>query len=472
MARDAKGFTARCLNQYGDGTPFFVDAAGRKILVLLDPGQIKRVLNASTELDPNPFIHDMILGQMLGSPKETIDFYKTDHGRMDEVQMAHIRQHVTGSALLSMNRKVYERLALNVAEFYDQRQTESPGDWIDIPDLYDFVQYHVTRAITETIMGSEISHDYPELYTDQWRFMDSSIEIVSGLPRFLIPAAYAARDRLLANFKRWNKSSEALRKQGKADSVWDARAGSGMLQERQERYSKTPGFDEDARVSQILGLLFAGNGFTPPVSFWYLFEALKNPSLFTRVSHEVHTHYDSSTQTYDFGQLTSRPMLQSLHAETTRFYASNVVVRVVTSPSFALDDKYVIPKDTLVFIYNRFTGQFTPGWSTARPNSTTHPLDQFWPERFLMGGERERFSDANLTGSWTSFGGGEHKCPGRHFARNIGIVTLAVLMGDYEVELMEPEVAKQCTPRVKAEAFGKLVPTLKIAARMRRRRKM
>ncbi|KAH9881832.1 hypothetical protein J1614_001003 [Plenodomus biglobosus] len=469
MAIDTKRFAARCLNHYGDGTPFFINAAGRKILVLLDPAQIKRVMNASTELDPNPFIHDMILGQMLGSPKETIDFYKTDNGRMDEVQMTHIRQHVTGSALNSMSRKVFERLALNIGEFYRQQKDACSGDWIEIPDLFELVQHQVTRAITETLMGSAITKEYPEIYTDQWRFMDSSIEIVMGLPRFVVPAAYAARDRLLANLKNWNTTSEALRTLGKADSVWDARAGSGLLQERQERYAQTAGFNEDARVSQILGLLFAGNSITPPISFWYLFEALKDPSLFRRVSDEIHLHYDPSTQTYDFGQMTVRPILQSLHAETTRFYSSNVAVRVVTSPNFALDDKYVIPENTLIFIYNKFTGQFSPGWTTARPQSTMYPLEQFWAERFLTGGERNRFSDANLTGSWTSFGGGEHKCPGRHFARNIGIVTLAVLMGEYEVELLDTEKAKKATPRVKDEAFGKMVPTSKVAARMRRR---
>ncbi|KAF2844665.1 cytochrome P450 [Plenodomus tracheiphilus IPT5] len=468
MAWDTKRFTARCLNQYGDGAPFFIDAAGRKILVLLDPAQIKRVMNASTELDPNPFIHDMILGQMLGSPKETVDFYKNDNGRMDEVQMTHIRQHVTGSALVSMSRKVFERLAANINEFYAQQNTEA-SEWIEVPDLFDFVQHQVTRAITETLMGSQITHDYPELYADQWRFMDSSIEIVMGLPRTVVPAAYAARDRLLANLKRWSRSSEALRTQGKANTIWDARAGSGLLQERQERYAQTAGFNEEARVSQILGLLFAGNSLTPPISFWYLFEALKDPLLLEKVSSEIHNNYEPSTQAYDFGQLTVRPILQSLHAETTRFYSSNVAVRVVTSKAFALDDKYVVPEKTLVFIYNRYTGQFTPGWAMARPNSTTYPLEQFWAERFLTGGERSRFSDANLTGSWTSFGGGEHKCPGRHFARNIGIATLAVLLGEYEMDLLDKEAAKKATPRVRDEAFGKMVPTSKVAARMRRR---
>jgi hypothetical protein len=240
-------------NKYGDGTPFFIDAAGKKILVLLDPDQIKRVMTASKELDPNPFIHEMILGQMLGSPEETIDFYKHDEGKMDHIQMAHIRQHVTGTGLIHLTKKVYERLNVNIAKAV----SGANGEWLEIPDLFLFVQNQVTIAITETMMGTNILEQYPEMTEDQWIFIDRSVEIVMGLPRSLVSTAYDARDRLLANLKQWNSKSETLRIQGKANAIWDAHAGSGLLQERQERYAATPGFSEDARVSQILGLLFA-----------------------------------------------------------------------------------------------------------------------------------------------------------------------------------------------------------------------
>jgi cytochrome P450 len=167
-------------------------------------------------------------------------------------------------------------------------------------------------------------------------------------------------------------------------------------------------------------------------------------------------------------QLTLRANLQSLHAETTRFYASNVAVRVVTTPTFALDDKYIIEKDTLIFVYTKFTGLFTPGWTSTRPDTISEPLDTFWPERFLISGpsKRERFSDAGLAGSWTSFGGGEHKCPGRHFARDIGIVALAVLLGEFETELVGEKVKG---PSIRETAFGKMEPVGKVGARIRRR---
>jgi cytochrome P450 len=186
----------------------------------------------------------------------------------------------------------------------------------------------------------------------------------------------------------------------------------------------------------------------------------------------LQTHFDSLTGTYDFSQLTEQPILQSLHAETTRCYSSNVSQRVVTTPVFALDEKYTITEGTTVFIYNKYTGLFTSGWTAARPHAASRPLETFWAERFLVPekGKSWRFSDAGLSGTWTSYGGGKHKCPGRHFARNVGIVALALLLGEFECELLDGE-GEDVRPRIRDTAFGKIKPVRKVGARLRWRRK-
>lgn len=218
--------------------------------------------------------------------------------------------------------------------------------------------------------------------------------------------------------------------------------------------------------------LYSGNSLTVPVTFWYLFEALRDPVIHQNVSAEIKNHFDPQNQTYNFMQLTARPLLQSLHAETTRFYSGNATVRVVTTPTFALDDNYTITKGTTVFIYSNSTSFYTPGWTSTRPHLTSKSLDTFWAERFLVPGQgkREVFSDSNLAGNWTSFGGGEHKCPGRHLARNVGIATLAVLIGEYEVELVDSKGSASVVPTIKDTAFGKTVPIQKVRARIRRKR--
>jgi cytochrome P450 len=234
------------------------------------------------------------------------------------------------------------------------------------------------------------------------------------------------------------------------------------------------GHGVDGRSAQTLGLLYGGTSLTVPVTFWYLFETLRDPSLHARVLNEIKHGVNEETQGYNFMQLSARPLLQSLHAETARMYSSNLAVREVTAPTYALDEKYSIPKGTEVYISHKFNGQFTPGWKATRPRTVAKPLDTFWAERYLVDGggndgKREKFSDAGLSGNWTSFGGGEHKCPGRHFARNIGIVTLAVLMGEFEVKVCDLEAAKSLDPGNKEKAFGTMRPRERIAARIRKR---
>ncbi|KAI4639562.1 uncharacterized protein J4E78_010889 [Alternaria triticimaculans] len=486
MAYDSHGFLAKCMNEYGDGSPFFLDGAGERLLFILDPEHIKGALNNSAELDPNPFIHDKIMGALMSSPKAAIDYYNSPESNTDYIQTAHIRQHTTSSNLGLLVQRLFDVMKRTISETL---ASTPDGTWHDIPDLYAFLEYHLSYGITETLLGSSIIESYPEIVTDLWIHIEATDQFFMGLPRFVIPKAYAARDRLLSAIRTWTIKSEALRQANAVNTVWDPVAGSGLLQEREKLYSEMPGHGIEGRSAQTLGLLYGGTSLTVPVTFWYLFETLRNPDLQQRVLSEMQSHVHEKTKAYNFMQLTSRPLFQSLHAETTRMYSSNLAVREVTSETWKLDGKYTVPKGTQVFISHKFAGQFTKGWKSIRPQTVAKPLDTFWPERYLVNtstspststptstptpsnktDNRSKFSDAGLSGSWTSFGGGEHKCPGRHFARNIGIVTLAVLMGVFEIEVNDLEGARRLDPGNKRKAFGTMRPRERIAGRVRRR---
>jgi cytochrome P450 len=235
-----------------------------------------------------------------------------------------------------------------------------------------------------------------------------------------------------------------------------------------------PGHGSLGRAAQTLALLYAGTSLTVPITFWYLYETMRDPSIHDRVQQELKNHANAETNSYNFMPLTTRPLLQSMHAETTRMYSSNLTVREVIAPTYALDEKYTIEKGTTVFMSSKYIGTFEKVWAQSRPQALTRPLNTFWAERYLVSSgkgeeKRERSSDAGLTGNWTSFGGGEHKCPGRHFARNIGIVTLAVLMGVFEVEIIDVEKSRRFDPELKGKAFGTMKPQGTVAARIRRR---
>ena len=455
-------------NKYGDGTPFFIDAAGEKLLIVLDPEHVRKILRSSTELDANPFVHEKIMGQLMGSPKSAIDYYRSPESTVDHNQMMQVRQHTSGSALAALDEKLFKTLKRNVAQAYPEATADR---WIEIPDLYAFFEGQATRAIAETLLGSAIVDSYPSLAKDMWTFIESTDTLLLGLPRFMASEAYGARDRLLAHFRSWGQKADSLRSQSKTDSNWDPIAGSTLMQEREALYASLPGHGLKGRAAQTLGLLYAGTSLMVPVTFWFLYETLRNPPLRSRATRELSTHRDSSSGTYDFTQLAATPFLQSLYAEAARKYSASLVARQVISPVFALDERYVIKKGTTVLIPSKYAGQYTAAWAAVRPALVEKSLSEFWGERFLVpgAGSKERFSDAGLAGNWTSFGGGEHKCPGRFFARDIGIVTLSVLLGEFEVEVMDPEGARKLDPVHWAEAFGTMRPSGKVGARIRRR---
>jgi cytochrome P450 len=80
--------------------------------------------------------------------------------------------------------------------------------------------------------------------------------------------------------------------------------------------------------------------------------------------------------------------------------------------------------------------------------------------------QQPQFSLEGLAASWIPYGGGVRLCPGRHFAKQEMLVSAAVWLAAYEVELR---------PGEKYEAdkdyygFGTMPPKGKIAARIRRR---
>lgn len=131
----------------------------------------------------------------------------------------------------------------------------------------------------------------------------------------------------------------------------------------------------------------------------------------------------------------------------------------------------------------------------AGTSGDPHPLDTFWAERFMVYPDdpdsgplrKERrlgdkstpskeegksnepyFSLKGLKDVYTPFGGGSALCPGRHFARQEVVVTLARLVLHYDIELDVPEGWE---PRMDPAFFptGTLPPLDKVPFRIRKR---
>ncbi|KAK8118012.1 cytochrome P450 monooxygenase [Apiospora kogelbergensis] len=255
--------------------------------------------------------------------------------------------------------------------------------------------------------------------------------------------------------------------------------GSKLVRARQEYALKAHFMNADARASEDLGLLMASNGNAVPSVFWFIYESLKsNSSVRGSLSGEVAASTNHNGE-LDIQKLIRQPLLQSMYAEVLRLYVGIGTARQSDSEPFQLGG-YQIPKREPFIIFSRHPALNSEAWGAAeRARAETAPLDEFYPERFLVpktkdesGSSEETgfdFSLEGLAGLWLPYGGGQRMCPGRHFAKNEIIGTFALLTREYDMELTGSARHQHTKPDLRWFPSGALPPVGKVPFRIRKR---
>ena len=116
-----------------------------------------------------------------------------------------------------------------------------------------------------------------------------------------------------------------------------------------------------------------------------LAEVLRDKALLSRVRSIIDSYrIDSGLSQIglDYGRLCTDPLLQSIYAETLRLHTSCLIIRGPIRTDFALKGQH-IPKDAVMLI-SSYDAQTDPrGWCTNE-KQPDRPINQFWPERFLV----------------------------------------------------------------------------------------
>ena len=151
-------------------------------------------------------------------------------------------------------------------------------------------------------------------------------------------------------------------------------------------------------------------------------------------------------------------------------------------------------KDKLIMIPSRTIHMDSSVWSTGAGGM--HPLNEFWAERFLVHSDepgsgpamqsgvvvekknvmakmdqREgggNFSMSGVAGSWIPYGGGQMLCPGRHFAKQEILLSVAMISFMFDIVVLESE-GKKVEEDMEFYGLGTLPPKGKIQCRFRRR---
>ncbi|OCL09863.1 cytochrome P450 [Glonium stellatum] len=295
------------------------------------------------------------------------------------------------------------------------------------------------RASTEAVMGRAILDVVEGLVDDFWEFDRGFMNMLYDLPSWFMPKSYQARAKILDGMEKWHamlqeKSNDRPDPEGGVG--WDPLFGS-RANRAKHRYFEARGLSLRARAGLDLGFIFGLSSNAIPATGWMLMHIL-NPegdkTLLRRVMEEVETA-KREDGTVDIPTLISLPLLQSVFHEVLRLYVDVWVTR-------ELKDDLILPLDDekkQVFLKKNGI--------VVAPSSLGHrdearwlnpPSEAFYAERFLRTHPetgKAVFSLDGTTGKFYPFGGGKSICPGRVFAKQevLGSVAMMLLAFEFDV---------------------------------------
>lgn len=174
------------------------------------------------------------------------------HNRVDYLTHVSMVKMLSGDGL----RRFYKRWATG---FLERLQSLDIGEeWVQMADLVSFWDENFSPAVTEAITGPILRRVNPNFIHDLYRYDHAIPDLSRGLPRWMIPKAYAVRDSLLRDIKEWHAIARAQFRESDigddadADPWW----GSEFIRGRQKIFAGIDNFDYDAYASSDLGFIW------------------------------------------------------------------------------------------------------------------------------------------------------------------------------------------------------------------------
>ncbi|KAK7996411.1 hypothetical protein PG989_004451 [Apiospora arundinis] len=343
--------------------------------------------------------------------------------------------------LSHLSRKSSDALASRyvslLTELLANQGRPSDAEW-ETMHLLEFLGTAICEGAIVTMFGSRILEANPDFVQAYFDFDRIALNLMYGLPRWLRPGPYRTRERLhkmvdmhftsaWANFDWEGPESE---------SEWEPQFGSRLTRET-TRWMLESGFSLHAAAGHVVAIMFGSNGNTIPLIKWAMVELVQDPELLRRVREEVATVTTTDPSNggikIDAGALIVLPLLQSIFTELLRLHVSFSAVREVLKP--VVVDGYQIPKGSLLHASTDMAHLQEDVWGTEG-----HPANTFWAERHLSyadsASQQPRFSMKGRASAFFPFSGGFLICPGRHFAKQEVLLTIAVLVMSFDLELV------------------------------------
>ena len=421
---------------------------GKPFYFLTSPANIQTFFRTSPAIGFETFILIAINNMMGATPDDVTKFANDKSGRQpipapgtaaEDAKRYWFDMHTILHKYLSTTHysnalaKTYQRFLGRELDAYLSGEDHDDDGWTETR-IMPLMKATMAKAAILSLHGEYIFEVVPDLLDRFWEYDKVLGTILFGPPKWLFPGVYAKAERFCGATARYHQAAAAKFDWNGPDmkADWEPVFGSRFGREF-SRWMIECGFSPRTcggfvGVTGIVGI----NANTIPVSTWAVMEMIRDRELLTRLRKEIDgviVVEDGETK-FDLQRLVNLPLLQSLYVEVMRLRVSINVTRELVQPleveGHLLKPGSVLQAPTELSHYDEAV------WGVEG-----HPAAEFWAERHVEYVDGAPvFAMRGRPTDFFPYGGGVAICPGRHFAKQEIMLTIAMLASKFEYEFV------------------------------------
>ncbi|KAK3376280.1 cytochrome P450 [Lasiosphaeria ovina] len=402
--------------------------AGRQSLLIVGEEKTNTLFRANTGLSVKKY-HDLLVDVMFGATPRDLARFAADGSGRAKVPLPGTEHLAAADRFWLAWHNIFAAHLLRT----------KPTD-----DLAARFFANLTRAIAarptarraRALCGDQLFDQNPAYFDAMAAFELAIVPIAFGPPRWAAPAPHRARERFIDMNRACMR--RALSEPGAdaavaSDAPWEPVFGAPLIRAL-VRWGLGVGMEVDSIAGLVGVQVLNQNSNSVPASAWAVMDSLTHAdggALLARLRAEAEAAL--VVVVVDDGERT-RCMPRSL-----RLRCGFIITRDVVADGVAIGGVRV-PRGAMV------QAPMTIAHMNAVWEAEGHPAAEFWPERHVKTVEavdettgkmvkREEFGLGSRSGYWFPYGGGVTMCPGRHFAKQEIIGTLALFVAQFDVEV-------------------------------------